>query len=210
MKTNEKITASLLIGGTVLTVLFLILSLAGLNWARAWVWIAFSLFLLGIAGILFSSLFEKREEKKKKKKKEKDLEWVLRKIKERGGIVGKEGENAAVADKMELLIGMLSTGNAGKAIEQQQKQKQKQQQKLNKIPKVLKGGLTFKELEEKFNFFFIEEVDDLFFKAHLPEGWKMETEGEFWTSLLNKEGEPVFSIFHKAAYYDRSAFMRKS
>lgn len=53
--------------------------------------------------------------------------------------------------------------------------------------------------------------DPIFREATLPEGWKRE-EGEnpygYWTHLVDETGRRRASIFYKAAFYDRSAFIR--
>lgn len=51
--------------------------------------------------------------------------------------------------------------------------------------------------------------DPLFCRAKLPEGWKKEaTEHSMWSKLTDAEGNQIAMIFYKAAFYDRSAFLR--
>jgi len=55
---------------------------------------------------------------------------------------------------------------------------------------------------------FGEKVDDLFTSVTLPEGWHKEaTEHAMWSKLIDDQGRERASIFYKAAFYDRSAFM---
>jgi hypothetical protein len=51
--------------------------------------------------------------------------------------------------------------------------------------------------------------DPLFCDCELPEGWKkLATEHAMWSKLVDADGKTRASIFYKAAFYDRSAFMR--
>jgi len=53
------------------------------------------------------------------------------------------------------------------------------------------------------------EDDPIFCKATLPEGWKIEgTDHSLWSKLVDQDGIEKASIFYKAAFYDRSAFIR--
>lgn len=50
--------------------------------------------------------------------------------------------------------------------------------------------------------------DDLFLDAKLPEGWKLEsTDHSMWNRLVDDKGRERASIFYKAAFYDRDAFI---
>jgi hypothetical protein len=50
--------------------------------------------------------------------------------------------------------------------------------------------------------------DEMFCEAILPEGWKKEyTDHSMWSSLLDANGNKRASIFYKAAFYDRDAFI---
>ncbi len=51
--------------------------------------------------------------------------------------------------------------------------------------------------------------DPIFCNAKLPKGWgKRPTDHSMWSDLVDASGKKVASIFYKAAFYDRSAFMR--
>ena len=55
----------------------------------------------------------------------------------------------------------------------------------------------------------IEDVNDLFFKVKLPEGWSLKaTEHTMWNELIDDQGKTRAEIFYKAAFYDRDAFIR--
>ncbi len=51
--------------------------------------------------------------------------------------------------------------------------------------------------------------DEMFCEATLPEGWEVKaTDHSMWSELVDNEGTKRASIFYKAAFYDRHAFMR--
>lgn len=73
------------------------------------------------------------------------------------------------------------------------------------IPKEMVQGCT-KEKLESLGIVFVREVDDLFWEAELPEGWKIEpTEHSMQSYLLDDKRRKRAGIFYKAAFYDRSA-----
>lgn len=52
------------------------------------------------------------------------------------------------------------------------------------------------------------EGDPLFRRATLPPGWSREgSEHAMWSYLLDEQGRRRCSIFYKAAFYDRDAFL---
>jgi hypothetical protein len=55
---------------------------------------------------------------------------------------------------------------------------------------------------------FGEPVDSLFIAVQLPPGWKKQrTDHSMWSELLDDKGRKRASIFYKAAFYDRDAFI---
>ena len=51
--------------------------------------------------------------------------------------------------------------------------------------------------------------DDLFTDVKLPQGWRIQpTNHSMWSDLLDEAGVKRAAIFYKAAFYDRSAFIR--
>ncbi len=66
-----------------------------------------------------------------------------------------------------------------------------------------------REQLEALGFVFGEDADDLFVNVTLPKGWrKKATDHSMWSDLLDDKGVKRGSIFYKAAFYDRSAFLR--
>ena len=50
--------------------------------------------------------------------------------------------------------------------------------------------------------------DDLFYLCELPNGWmKQATDHSMWSNLIDSNGRVVATIFYKAAFYDRAAFI---
>ena len=55
---------------------------------------------------------------------------------------------------------------------------------------------------------FGEKVDNLFCKATLPAGWtKRATDHSMWSELVDDQGVVRATMFYKAAFYDRDAFL---
>jgi hypothetical protein len=53
------------------------------------------------------------------------------------------------------------------------------------------------------------EGDPLFREATLPKGWeKQATDHNLYTNLVDQDGVVQATIFYKAAFYDRAAFIR--
>lgn len=53
------------------------------------------------------------------------------------------------------------------------------------------------------------EDDPIFRYAILPPGWtKRKTEHAMWSEIVDGAGTVRFLVFYKAAFYDRSAFLR--
>lgn len=98
-------------------------------------------------------------------------------------------------------------GGNPSAIEQQESEGQRQLVASAQLPA---AGLT-PELAAQHN---IEIVgpsggDQLFVDVRLPAGMvKRATEHPMWSELVNENGVKVASIFYKAAFYDRKAFVR--
>ena len=66
---------------------------------------------------------------------------------------------------------------------------------------------TSREDLEALGFRFHENLDDLFCRVTLPQGWrKQATDHSMWTDILDETGTRRVAVFYKAAFYDRSAF----
>ena len=94
------------------------------------------------------------------------------------------------------------------AIETQEEIGQKQLVESEVLP--TKGDKKTKETLEAMGVVFKEPVKDdpLFTNVLLPKGWKkVKTDHSMWSDLVNETGKKIASIFYKAAFYDRDAFM---
>lgn len=69
-------------------------------------------------------------------------------------------------------------------------------------------GITKEELET-LGFLFGPVVDELFQQAMLPEGWtkRPAPDHDMWSYLYDPAGTKRASVFYKAAFYDRKAFL---
>ncbi len=97
-------------------------------------------------------------------------------------------------------------GGNSNAIEQQEVRGQKQLVNSEQLP-VICSDEDKKKLEQ-MGIVFGEPLQDdrLFCDATLPEGWKKEVANHaMWSKLVDESGKERASIFHKAAFYDRSA-----
>lgn len=99
-------------------------------------------------------------------------------------------------------------GGNPRAIENQEAQGQQELVKSELLPTNIRG-ITQEKMQE-LGFFFGNVVsgDPLFQHVKLPEGWKKErTEHSMWSKLVDETGKERASIFYKAAFYDRNAFL---
>ena len=109
-------------------------------------------------------------------------------------------------DKMleNMLIAMTHGG-----IEAQEKRGQSEFVATDKLP--IQGTSDRRELLESLGFEFGENIDELFVAIKLPPGWKKEADAHsMWSSLIDEHGRKRASIFYKAAFYDRDAFIQWS
>ncbi len=113
---------------------------------------------------------------------------------------GKEGG-------LEMLMESILAGTADGQVEKQEARGQKEFVASEQLPVegsddpyVLALGIEFGEPSSG---------DDLFREAKLPEGWtKRATEHSMWSEIVDETGEARASVFYKAAFYDRRAFIR--
>ncbi len=101
-------------------------------------------------------------------------------------------------------------GGNPRAIEDQEARGQQQLVESPQLPTDCRGDIR-KALEAAGVLFGPPMEDDpIFCRATLPAGWKKRaTEHSMWSELVDQDGEVRAAIFYKAAFYDRSAFMRQ-
>jgi hypothetical protein len=108
-------------------------------------------------------------------------------------------------DAMLHLAGAMMMGASG-YIEHQEKQGQVEVSHGGKLP-INISGMSKEELEE-IGFVFGEPIDELFQECVLPEGWQIApTDHSMWSDILDEGGNKRGSMFYKAAFYDRDAFV---
>ncbi|MFJ5151429.1 hypothetical protein ACIQCF_07540 [Streptomyces sp. NPDC088353] len=102
---------------------------------------------------------------------------------------------------------MLATGDPDTIIDGQERAGQAQLVHSDRLPTNLHSpreefeavGFTFGEPDPR---------DPMFAPATLPDGWKREgSDHAMWSYIVDQLGRRRASIFYKAAFYDRDAFM---
>jgi hypothetical protein len=102
---------------------------------------------------------------------------------------------------------LLATGDTDAIIGAQEKAGQRQVVHSQSLPTALHSP---REAFEALGFTFGEPDphDPLFAPATLPEGWTREgSDHAMWSYIVDQQGRRRASIFYKAAFYDRDAFM---
>ena len=103
-------------------------------------------------------------------------------------------------------------GGNPSAIEAQEAQGQKELTMSSQLP-VKVNSPRGTNAEEKYQSLGIKVVgkskgDAIFLDVELPEGWAIKpTDHSMWSKLVDAEGNERASIFYKAAFYDRDAFI---
>lgn len=94
-------------------------------------------------------------------------------------------------------------------IERQEAQGQRDFVARETLP--IKTNYCTREQLEKIGIKFGEQVDDLFVRVQLPQGWKIvPTAHSMWSHLVDDKGRERAGIFYKAAFYDRDAHISLS
>lgn len=116
-------------------------------------------------------------------------------------------ENTSKRDPAIHLMGILSVGQ-GSYIEGLEAAGQRELIHSSALPSDMKPGeATFLSLG--FTFGPVDKFDSMFRPATLPAGWRKEgSDHSMWSYIVDELGRRRVAIFYKAAFYDRSAFMR--
>lgn len=110
-------------------------------------------------------------------------------------------------DGMLAMAIAMSTGSASEGLEAVQNAEQNQARSACKLPKDMRPS---KEVFEAIGFVFEDIGDDVLYQATLPEGWTLESDGGYWTNLVDDKGRKRGNYFYKGAFYDRSGHMNLS
>ena len=118
------------------------------------------------------------------------------------------------AESLALLADALVTGSASSFIEGQERDGQRQLLVSDRLPVKIN---TFHQSQAEaqaefealgFTFSNPDPGDPMFRPATFPEGWKRKgSDHAMWSYLVDEHGRNRVSIFYKAAFYDRDAFM---
>jgi len=118
------------------------------------------------------------------------------------------------AERLAFIADGLATGSAGSFIEGQERDGQRQLLVSDRLPsRINEHRKSQAEAQAEFEavgFTFGEpdSGDELFRPATLPEGWKRKgSDHAMWSYITVQAGRERVSIFYKAAFYDRGAFM---
>lgn len=119
-------------------------------------------------------------------------------------------ENTAKRDSLVHLIGAMGSGSSG-YIEEMERDGQRQLINSDRLPHV--NRMSREVTDDDFialGFIFgpDDPGDPLFRPAILPEGWTRHgSDHDMWSYIADERGIDRVSIFYKAAWYDRDAFM---
>jgi len=111
-----------------------------------------------------------------------------------------------------LLDAMTPGRDGGGAIVAMEKRGQAELVNSDRLPTKL--GTYSDETDAKyaalgFTFGEPDPADPMFRPATLPQGWaRQRSDHDMWSFLVDQHGRRRVAIFYKAAFYDRSAFMR--
>jgi hypothetical protein len=107
---------------------------------------------------------------------------------------------------MDVFLEAMVTGDSGKAIENSEVRGQQSLVHSDTLPVDINA--EDKGILEAKGVVFGDRVDDLFQQVTLPEGWAKKATGHsMWSKLVDSKGREIASIFYKAAFYDRCAFL---
>lgn len=116
-------------------------------------------------------------------------------------------ENTSNREPLIHLMGMLADGQ-GAYIEGMEAAGQRELVHSSTLPSDMKPGEDA-YLALGFTFGPVDDSDRMFRPATLPAGWRKEgSDHSMWSYVVDELGRRRVAIFYKAAFYDRSAFMR--
>ncbi|WP_339193961.1 hypothetical protein MKY95_19360 [Paenibacillus sp. FSL P4-0176] len=122
-------------------------------------------------------------------------------------------------DELELFMGAMLGEGQSSTIERQEKRGQTELTNASRLPCKYNGNLheqgTYIERLREMGIETVQDYNeqyskgDLFFDVKLPDGWNIKpSEHHMWSYLTDNKNNERASIFYKAAFYDRDAFLR--
>lgn len=113
-------------------------------------------------------------------------------------------------DNPSLMLGLLM-GGASRGIEAMEADGQRQFVDSCQIPTAMRNCDDASLTALGFVLGPVTPDDPMFREATLPKGWrKLPTDHSMWSKIVDETGTERFEVFYKAAFYDRSAFIRPS
>lgn len=107
-----------------------------------------------------------------------------------------------------FLASALITGGNDAFIGDQEKAGKQQLLTSDRLPSEMDEGRAAFEAVG-FTFGEPDPADPLFLPATLPTGWTRQAgDHDMWSYVIDEQGRRRVAVFYKAAFYDRSAFMR--
>jgi hypothetical protein len=99
-------------------------------------------------------------------------------------------------------------GGSGAFIEEMEREGQAQLVTSDRLPARFNSGTQAEFEALGFTFGDPDPDDPMFRPATLPEGWRRKgSDHAMWSYITDQHGRERVSIFYKAAFYDRDAFM---
>ena len=115
-------------------------------------------------------------------------------------------ENTSDRDPLDHFAGML--GGSERYITDMEADGQRQIVASTTLPTKSNHSTDEEYVALGFTFGAVVAGDPMFREATLPDGWKREgSEHAMWSYIVDERGVRRVSIFYKAAFYDRDAFM---
>lgn len=116
--------------------------------------------------------------------------------------------NTSKTDPLLLLADAMGAGGPSGSIERMEAQGQREIVNSTVLPSRFNSGSEDELTALGFKLGDKVEGDSLFRQAELPAGWKREgSDHAMWSHVVDHLGRKRLSIFYKAAWYDRDAFI---
>ena len=124
----------------------------------------------------------------------------------------RQGTKPRIETGNATLLGAMFGGSTGGAIEASERRGQSELVESTALPTKWNGPNRDEELTALgFELGDVHSDDPLFREAKLPPGWtKKGSSHAMWSYINDEQGRERISIFYKAAFYDREAFMNLS
>ena len=116
--------------------------------------------------------------------------------------------NTRKTDPLLLLAEAMGAGGMAGSIERMEAQGQREIVNSTVIPTRINSGSEEELTALGFKLGDKVQGDPMFRSAELPDGWKREgSDHAMWSHIVDDLGRKRISIFYKAAFYDRDAFL---